>query len=237
MAVIVSMALADSIGIYGGTWKMIVDGDRRVVNVAQFTDIGLLMWNREQNASIPGIAESWEVLDDGRQFVIKLRKGHRWSDGEPFTADDVLFWWEDIFMNDELLPVKHTYFKSADGNVGRMEKIDDVLKEMENVPFGNSAFQNEHLTDGQETPERRYRFALLQLHRLIPALKACEFRRERIGIDIEKLIRRLRWAWGYKRRVLKIDRAEKETLKLSNAGYNLIEQNGGLEKTTFIYSK
>ena len=88
--------------------------------------------------------------------------------------------------------------------------IDALWKEMENVPFGNSAFQNEHFTDGQEAPERRYRHAMLQLHKKVHALQACEFRRQRIDIDIEELDEKTRDAEGFELRRLEIDRAEKE---------------------------
>ena len=104
---------------------------------------------------------------------------------------------------------------------GKMEGIDvdQVLKEMENVPFGNSHFQNSFFTDGQEAPERRYRHVLLQLNKKIQALKACEFRRQRLDLDLEELDEKID---GLKltelpgtditrsRRRLEIDKAEKE---------------------------
>ena len=38
----------------------------------------------------------------GRSFTFYLRKGVRWSDGHPFTVDDLLFWYEDVLQNEEL---------------------------------------------------------------------------------------------------------------------------------------
>lgn len=79
-----------------------------------------------------------------------------------------------------------------------MEKIDvdALLKEMDNVPFGNSRFQIDHFTDGQETPERRYRHVLLQLRQKISALKTCEFGRRRLNTDIEEIQEKLKAVVG-----------------------------------------
>jgi len=53
---------------------------------------------------MPCLAKDWKVSDDGRVVVITLRKGHKWSDGQPFTADDFVFWFEDIYRNKDLVP-------------------------------------------------------------------------------------------------------------------------------------
>jgi peptide/nickel transport system substrate-binding protein len=45
----------------------------------------------------PGLAESWTVADDKKTWTFKLRKGLRWSDGRPLTADDVMFTWQVIY--------------------------------------------------------------------------------------------------------------------------------------------
>lgn len=116
----------EEIGDYGGSWLLFGDNERRIANVAQFTDIGLIMWNREQNASTPGLAEGWEILADGKEFIINLREGLKWSDGHSFTADDILFWYEDIVLNDELTPVKPGFLRTANGQLGVVEKIDDT---------------------------------------------------------------------------------------------------------------
>ncbi len=50
---------------------------------------------------IPDIVAAFEV-QEGRIFTFHLRKGHRWSDGEPFTSEDFRFYWEDVATNPEL---------------------------------------------------------------------------------------------------------------------------------------
>ncbi|MGI9417796.1 MAG: ABC transporter substrate-binding protein [Geminicoccaceae bacterium] len=51
----------------------------------------------------PDIVKSVEV-EEGRIFTLRLREGHRWSDGEPFTSEDFRYWWEDVANNMALSP-------------------------------------------------------------------------------------------------------------------------------------
>ena len=50
----------------------------------------------------PNVAESYEVSEGGKVYTFKLRKGMKWSDGEPFTTEDVRFWYEDIFLDPDV---------------------------------------------------------------------------------------------------------------------------------------
>ncbi len=86
------------------------------------------------------------------------------------------------------------------------------MENFKNVPFGNSVFQIKHFTDGQETPERRYRHCLLQLHQKRATLKECEFRRRRIDIDIAELKSKIKMinSDSFDRQRLEIDLEEKE---------------------------
>lgn len=57
----------------------------------------------------PNIAERWNLSKDTKTLTLYLRKGIRWSDGESFTADDIIFWYEDILLNKELTPTIPTW--------------------------------------------------------------------------------------------------------------------------------
>ncbi|MBG1242717.1 ABC transporter substrate-binding protein [Nostoc sp. NZL] len=50
----------------------------------------------------PSLAESWEISDDKLRFVFTLRQGLKWSDGKPLTADDVVFTFNDIYLNEAI---------------------------------------------------------------------------------------------------------------------------------------
>jgi peptide/nickel transport system substrate-binding protein len=95
----------EEIGQYGGTWRGAFTG------VADFHAYGrnvyeaMLRWPRDPHQSIlPGLAEKWEFSPDNTQLTLTLRKGLKWSDGEPFTTDDILFWWNDIALDKNLTP-------------------------------------------------------------------------------------------------------------------------------------
>ncbi len=69
---------------------------------------------------VPDIVASFDV-QEGRIFTFRLRKGHRWSDGEPFTSEDFRFYWEDIATNPELQPTGPEIQLLVDGELPKVE--------------------------------------------------------------------------------------------------------------------
>ena len=59
----------------------------------------------------PGLAESWSVEPDHMTWTFKLRHGLRWSDGQPLTAEDVVFTWNDIMYNPQFNQVTYGLFQ------------------------------------------------------------------------------------------------------------------------------
>lgn len=72
----------------------------------------------------PALAESWDVEDEGRTYVFHLRKGVKWSDGEPFTTDDLMYVYEHVFLNETLSPVFPVWL-STNGTPGRFVQVDE----------------------------------------------------------------------------------------------------------------
>jgi len=58
---------------------------------------GLITLDPNTGDVIPNLAKSWEISADNLQYTFHLRRGIHWSDGQPFTADDVLFTWGCFF--------------------------------------------------------------------------------------------------------------------------------------------
>lgn len=119
------MEVVESIGQYGGTWRRAILGGGDQHNILR--SIGyhnLVRWNRDWTAVEPLVAESFEISEDARTFTFKLREGHKWSDGTPFTADDVMFWYEDVLLNPALTPAIDPLW-TAGGEVMTIERIDD----------------------------------------------------------------------------------------------------------------
>jgi len=74
---------------------------------------------------IPNLAESWEVDDSGLVWTFYLRKGVQWNDGTPFTAEDVLFTFNDLIYNEDIPSSARDIF-TIDGQVFKVEKVDDL---------------------------------------------------------------------------------------------------------------
>jgi len=113
------------IGKYGGVWKRGFNGpgDHSAGNRVDESD-HLTYFDYTATKVIPNIAKSWEVQDGGRTFVFHLRRGMKWSDGHPLTADDFLFWYEDMYQNKDLIPTPSAYF-ATNGKQGTLSKVDD----------------------------------------------------------------------------------------------------------------
>jgi peptide/nickel transport system substrate-binding protein len=64
-------------------------------------------WDHTYNWIVPNIARDFELSDDAKTLTVFLRRGMHWSDGVPFTADDVLFWYEDMYLNKQVVAEPH----------------------------------------------------------------------------------------------------------------------------------
>ena len=100
--VIESFSGADGIGRHGGQLNMLVAAtrDTRLMTIYSYTR--LIVYDDKFKLH-PDILESYEVKE-GREFTFKLRAGHKWSDGHPFTTEDFRFFWEDVANNKDLSP-------------------------------------------------------------------------------------------------------------------------------------
>ncbi len=114
----------EEIGTYGGT---AVSSTINPINTDECWTARqqpLLMISLHEPYFMPNIVKGWELSSDLKTWTIFLRKDHKWSDGAPFTADDFLFFYEDILKNDELSPQKHFSWRIG-GELMQMVKDDD----------------------------------------------------------------------------------------------------------------
>lgn len=114
----------NEIGKYGGNWRMAFTGPADKQNMERHNHDHLIFWDPKVENLVPHIAKGWDIQDGGRTIVLKLRKGMKWSDGQPFGADDIMFWYQDMYLNEELNPSKASYM-AIGGKQGTVEKIDD----------------------------------------------------------------------------------------------------------------
>jgi peptide/nickel transport system substrate-binding protein len=113
------------IGKYGGTWRAGFTGPADFWNGYRCCSgpDNLLFWDYTGDKVTPNIAKGWEMQDGGRTLILHLRRGMKWSDGRPFTADDFTFWFEDIYRNKDLVPTPAAAM-SINGKPGEVQKVD-----------------------------------------------------------------------------------------------------------------
>jgi len=114
----------DEIGKYGGKLRGIcIAYESGTSEVLAWRHANVVRFSDDTRTIVPNVAKSWQWNDDYTEITFTLRKGHRWSDGTPFTADDVVFYMDDIILNKEL----HKTTPGPWGPIGAsVEKIDAV---------------------------------------------------------------------------------------------------------------
>jgi peptide/nickel transport system substrate-binding protein len=113
------------IGRYGGMWRGGFTGPADFWNGYRCCSgpDHLLFWDYTGDKVTPNIARGYEMQDGGRTLVLHLRRGMKWSDGKPFTADDFVFWFEDVYRNKDLVPTPSAAM-AINGKQGVIEKVD-----------------------------------------------------------------------------------------------------------------
>ena len=122
-------------GVRGGRLKIANFSDPKTFNpitAAETSSLDLIYWmfdalvkkNQQTQEIEPGLAERWTVEPDQKTWTFHLRKGVRWSDGKPFSVDDVIFTYNDVVYNTNIVNTKVDYVR-LDGKNFEVTKIDD----------------------------------------------------------------------------------------------------------------
>ncbi len=90
--------IASTIGEGPKTFNPFNSKDNTSSTMAGVMFDGLLTTNPVTGQPAPKLAKSYEISPDGKTYIIHLRRGIKWSDGKPITADDVVFTWSDIIF-------------------------------------------------------------------------------------------------------------------------------------------
>ena len=91
---VVSFSEGQQPGRYGGTLRLLGGGAKDTRLLVIYGYARLVGYTPDYDI-VSDLAESFDVEGEGRSFTFHLRPGHKWSDGEPFTAEDFRFYWED----------------------------------------------------------------------------------------------------------------------------------------------
>lgn len=113
-------------GLQGGDWNHALVGGGSLSMVVRYQGYEPLMrYSPDWSGLVPNVAEGYEVNADSTEYTYHLRRGMKWSDGQPYTTADVQFWYEDVFLNPDVALAGNAWWK-AGGEVGRLEVIDEV---------------------------------------------------------------------------------------------------------------
>ena len=125
-----------SIGKYGGTLRRGFLGPGDVgCNVGRVNGVMATRWTTDGFNVTPFVAESWESSPDGMSWTFHLRKGLKWSDGQPMTADDWVYALEDYFKNSDIRSVP-PWARGPGAEPANSEKVDDyTIKYTYDAPF------------------------------------------------------------------------------------------------------
>ncbi len=129
----------DAQGRVGGTLRCALLGspstfnfalvqELRSVIVTGLTTGTLLEYHRLEKTVVPGVVKDWEISPDAHSIVLHLREGVRFSDGEPLTADDILFTFEKIYEPGSTNPLRDSLIVA--GQPLRTRRLDDLTVEI-----------------------------------------------------------------------------------------------------------
>lgn len=100
----------DAIGKYGGTLDVLSNAtEAGTSDFLSVRHVNLVRYSDDLQTVVPNIAKGWDWNDDFTQLTFFLRKGHRWSDGAPFTAEDVKFWYDELALDPKIMEKPKDY--------------------------------------------------------------------------------------------------------------------------------
>ncbi len=111
-------------GKHGGTLNTLIDKAKSIRYLVVWGYARLVGYDPDYNLK-PDLLKSVTV-DEGRIFTFTLRKGHKWSDGHPFTSEDFRYYWEDIANNEDLSPAGPLSDMLVNGKPPVVEFFDEV---------------------------------------------------------------------------------------------------------------
>ncbi len=114
----------DGPGRPGGQLDMLISAMRETSLMTIYSYTRLIVYDDKFKLH-PDILESYDD-SEGRVFTFKLRAGHKWSDGHPFTTEDFRFFWEDVANNQELSPGGPSIELLVDDKPPKVEILDDL---------------------------------------------------------------------------------------------------------------
>ena len=103
----------NQVGTYGGTFFGASMAPETTSDFQLSMVTGLLRYSNDLSENFPEVASGYEFNEDFTACTITLRQGIRWSDGEPFTANDIMFYFEAWQLDPEVMPTPAAQWRWA----------------------------------------------------------------------------------------------------------------------------
>ncbi len=114
----------DRIGKYGGDWNNALVGGGSLSMLFRYQAYEpLVRYNPEWTGVIPNVAELFEGNPEFVVYTVRLRKGMKWSDGQPYTTDDVKFWYDTVLTDERIAFLGQDHWKT-NGKPAKLEVVD-----------------------------------------------------------------------------------------------------------------
>ena len=113
-------------GTYGGAINTVTGESNSVAHAEYMYGHSLLRWLNDGQAIGPGLVEAWESNADATEWTLHFRAGVKWSDGEPFTTEDIMFWWEDMVLNEDHGATPPDEARSGKGTLMKLTAPDEL---------------------------------------------------------------------------------------------------------------
>ena len=100
----------DAVGKYGGELNVLSNAtEAGTSDFLSVRHVSLVRYSDDLQTIVPNVAKSWEWNDDFTQLTFKLREGHKWSDGAPFTSADVAFYHDNLMLDPNIFETPKDY--------------------------------------------------------------------------------------------------------------------------------
>ncbi|QWW66941.1 ABC transporter substrate-binding protein [Rhizobium sp. WYJ-E13] len=115
----------ESVGKYGGDWNMALVGGGSLSMLFRYQAYEpLLRYTPDWSGVTLNVAEAFDGNADSTEYTIRLRKGMKWSDGQPYTTADVKFWYDTILTDKRVAVNGQGHWKTA-GKPAKLEIVDE----------------------------------------------------------------------------------------------------------------
>lgn len=116
----------EAIGAYGGQLDALSNNtEAGTSDFLSTRHVNFVRYGDDYQTFEPNVAKGWEWNDDFTELTVFLRKGHKWSDGQPFTAADVDFWMNDLILNPDVYPSTPGWAVFGDETM-KVEAVDET---------------------------------------------------------------------------------------------------------------